>query len=154
MARRRHPDAPRTRGDCIDGPRPCPWVGCEYHLLLYIDGDGALFVARKRSVPGRRGAIDENATPEAQAMVDAWIDAALAVLERLEDSCALDVSDRGEHTCEEVAALSGVTKQFVNSLERSAMIKSAFNDELGPGSKALLRRVNDIRAEREEPEYE
>jgi hypothetical protein len=152
--RRRHPDAPGTRGDCIDGPRPCPWVGCEYHLLLYLDGDGALFVARKRSVPGRRAAIAEQATPEAQAMVEAWIDAALAVLEQLEDSCALDVADRGEHTCEEVAALSGVTKQFVNSLERSAMIKAAFNRALSADSRALLGRVNDIRAEREEPEYE
>lgn len=23
---------PRTRGECIDGPRPCPWVSCRYHL--------------------------------------------------------------------------------------------------------------------------
>jgi hypothetical protein len=26
-------DRPRTRGDCIDGPRPCPWVDCRHHLL-------------------------------------------------------------------------------------------------------------------------
>jgi len=23
---------PLTRGDCIDAPRPCPWVSCRYHL--------------------------------------------------------------------------------------------------------------------------
>ena len=23
---------PRTRGDCLAGPRPCPWTGCRYHL--------------------------------------------------------------------------------------------------------------------------
>lgn len=23
---------PKTRGDCIDGPRPCPWVSCRHHL--------------------------------------------------------------------------------------------------------------------------
>lgn len=23
---------PRTRGDCVDGPRPCPWTDCRYHL--------------------------------------------------------------------------------------------------------------------------
>jgi hypothetical protein len=27
---------PRTRGDCVDGPRPCPWVGCRYHLALDV----------------------------------------------------------------------------------------------------------------------
>jgi len=25
---------PRTRADCESGPRPCPWVGCRYHLAL------------------------------------------------------------------------------------------------------------------------
>lgn len=28
---------PRTRGDCIDGPRPCPWVGCQHHLALDVN---------------------------------------------------------------------------------------------------------------------
>ncbi len=23
---------PLTRGDCLDGPRPCPWAACRYHL--------------------------------------------------------------------------------------------------------------------------
>ncbi len=25
---------PRCRGECEDGVRPCPWVGCRYHLLF------------------------------------------------------------------------------------------------------------------------
>lgn len=24
--------APRTRGECIGIPRPCPFIGCRYHL--------------------------------------------------------------------------------------------------------------------------
>lgn len=27
-------EPPRTRRDCVDGPRPCPWVRCKHHLLL------------------------------------------------------------------------------------------------------------------------
>lgn len=23
---------PRTRADCINGPRPCPWTTCRHHL--------------------------------------------------------------------------------------------------------------------------
>jgi len=33
------PDRPRTRGDCVDGPRPCPWVGCRHHLYLEARGN-------------------------------------------------------------------------------------------------------------------
>jgi hypothetical protein len=36
------PARPRTRGDCVNGPRPCPWVGCRHHLYLHIDGRGAI----------------------------------------------------------------------------------------------------------------
>lgn len=25
---------PLTRGECVDGERPCPWVSCRYHLAL------------------------------------------------------------------------------------------------------------------------
>ena len=27
-------DAPKTRADCVGGPRPCPWISCRYHLGL------------------------------------------------------------------------------------------------------------------------
>jgi len=27
-------NAPKTRADCVDGPRPCPWISCRYHLGL------------------------------------------------------------------------------------------------------------------------
>ncbi|NOU27227.1 MAG: hypothetical protein HOO96_04900 [Polyangiaceae bacterium] len=26
------PVAPSTRGECMAGPRPCPWRACRYHL--------------------------------------------------------------------------------------------------------------------------
>jgi hypothetical protein len=25
-------DKPRTRADCVAGPRPCPWTACRHHL--------------------------------------------------------------------------------------------------------------------------
>ena len=27
---------PLTRGDCVDAPRPCPWVSCRHHLYLDV----------------------------------------------------------------------------------------------------------------------
>jgi len=30
------PEMPCTRGDCVDGPRPCAFVHCRYHLASKI----------------------------------------------------------------------------------------------------------------------
>ena len=32
---------PRTRGDCVSGPRPCPYVGCKYHLATDVTRYGS-----------------------------------------------------------------------------------------------------------------
>lgn len=39
------PQRPRTRGDCINGPRPCPWYGCRYHLGLDVTRSGRVIAA-------------------------------------------------------------------------------------------------------------
>lgn len=31
---------PRTRGECANVPRPCPWASCQYSLLVDIDAHG------------------------------------------------------------------------------------------------------------------
>jgi len=33
---------PRTRADCVDGPRPCPWAGCRYHLHVRVTNVGGI----------------------------------------------------------------------------------------------------------------
>ncbi|MFH2010317.1 MAG: hypothetical protein ABI333_27210, partial [bacterium] len=35
---------PTTRGECRQGPRPCPFVGCRHHLYLEVKPTGALTV--------------------------------------------------------------------------------------------------------------
>lgn len=30
-------ERPKTRADCVDGPRPCPFVGCRFSLYLDVD---------------------------------------------------------------------------------------------------------------------
>jgi hypothetical protein len=59
-------ERPKTRGDCVDGPRPCPWVGCRYSLYLDVNP--------------KNGVIKFNHP-------------ALEV-EELVESCALDVADK------------------------------------------------------------
>lgn len=35
---------PRTRGECVAGPRPCPHVVCHYHLWLDYKSSGSSIV--------------------------------------------------------------------------------------------------------------
>ncbi len=36
------PPRPVTRADCVDGPRPCPYVSCRHHLAITVLRSGAL----------------------------------------------------------------------------------------------------------------
>ena len=38
---------PRTRADCVNGPRPCPFVSCRHHLAIDITGRGSLRVDKR-----------------------------------------------------------------------------------------------------------
>ena len=83
---------PRTRGECSDGPRPCPWASCRYHLFVDIkEGSGALILNHK----GRD--IDE-----------------------LDESCSLDVADRGGVTLDRIGQLMGVSMERARQLETDA----------------------------------
>lgn len=97
-----HPDdgkrrLPLTRGECVDGPRPCPLVSCAHHL--YID------------VNERTGAIKFN-RPELQP-------------EDMTESCALDVADRGGATLEAVGSIMNVCRERVRQVENAALGKLA-----------------------------
>ncbi len=66
---------PKIRADCVDGPRPCPWIGCRYHLAITVDPE-------KGSVKETFPQLEIWANPEGEG---------LAVLESHVGTCALDV---------------------------------------------------------------
>ncbi len=89
---------PRTRADCVDGPRPCPWFSCRHHLGL--DLEDTL----------RAGQL-EPTLKVYQPEVDQ---------ENLE-TCSLDVAARGEHFLEEVGEIMGLVKERVRQIEIGAL---------------------------------
>jgi len=68
---------PRCRGDCAAVPRPCPFVGCRYNNYLHLTGAGHEKIVFPYLEPGE-----------------------------LENSCALDVAEMGQHTLEEIGDAS------------------------------------------------
>jgi hypothetical protein len=86
---------PKTRNECVDGPRPCPFVSCQHHL--YLD------------VSARTGAIKLN-FPD----LEVW---------EMNETCALDVADRGGTTLEDVGAIMNLTRERIRQVEVKALAK-------------------------------
>lgn len=82
---------PKTRGDCKDGPRPCPWVGCRYHMYLEVTEDGGL-------------------------RFSTWLQP-----EEMTESCVLDIADRGELEAVSVARVLGSCRQRIEQIEKKAV---------------------------------
>jgi hypothetical protein len=89
------PQRPRTRGECVHGIRPCPYV-CPYSLLYEVTERGGLKVLH----------------PDAHGDPDPDYDG---------PSCALDVADAGAHTLEEVAVALNISRERVRQLEDAGL---------------------------------
>lgn len=103
------PERPRTRGDCADGPRPCPWVSCRFHLYLDVKPSGAIRYNRPDIAP------DE--------------------LERMPETCALDVADRGGHSFAAIGSLYDLTRERIRQIVERALVR------LSPSMRALLEAM-------------
>jgi len=108
------PERPKTRGDCRDGLRPCPWVSCEHHLLIELGRPykhGRSYPSRhpglSLAVPGGRGRRAQLAPSSSEVLVEAWIDQAVELLWSMPETCSLDVAERGA-SAREVSELIGV----------------------------------------------
>ncbi len=88
-------EKPHAREECLEGPRPCPFVSCKHHLFI--------------DVSPRTGAIKLN-FPD----LEVW---------DMGESCALDVADRGGTTLEDVGAIMNLTRERIRQVEVKALAK-------------------------------
>lgn len=94
------PQRPRTRGDCVNSMRPCPWVGCRHHLFIDVNQSN--------------GSILFNFFDK-----EPW---------ELVPSCSLDVADKGGAlddggcTLEDIGKmLGGLSREAVRLIEKRAI---------------------------------
>ena len=88
-------ERPKTRGECVGGERPCPWVGCRHHLFLDVTNGGTSI-----TYPFPDSEPDE-----------------------LAHSCSLDVADDGGITLDDVGTILNVTRERIRQIEAKALRK-------------------------------
>ncbi len=88
-------ERPVQREDCQGHERPCPFVSCKHHL--YLD------------VSARTGAIKLN-FPD----LEVW---------EMNETCALDVADRGGATLEDVGGIMNLTRERIRQVEVKGLAK-------------------------------
>jgi hypothetical protein len=86
---------PRYRRDCINGIRPCIYVSCKHHLYLDVNP--------------QTGSVKINFPDK-----EIW---------ELEETCALDVADRGGITLEEVGEILNLTRERIRQVEVNGLRK-------------------------------
>ena len=96
-------ERPKTRGDCRDVMRPCPWVACKHHLYLDINPE--------------TGSIKIN-FPN----LEPW---------ELQHTCSLDVAERGGIVLEEVGEILNLTRERIRQVEVRGLLKIKFGSKLG-----------------------
>lgn len=90
---------PKSRAECVNGERPCPWVRCRYHAFLEVMWDGTV----KLNWPGR----------------EVW---------EIPETCTLDVSANSGQTLEEIGAILNITRERVRQVEKRALAKLQSRD--------------------------
>jgi hypothetical protein len=86
---------PKTRADCINGPRPCLFVSCKHNLYLDVNPE--------------TGSIKLNFPDK-----EIW---------ELPYTCALDVAEKGGITLEEVGEIMNLTRERIRQVETRGLIK-------------------------------
>lgn len=86
-------ERPKTRGECKDGPRPCPWVSCRHNTYIEIGKNGQIEYTYKDA--------EGNPIPVEDLKVS---------------NCSLDYADNGGATLEEVAEVLGMGFRDVSNV--------------------------------------
>lgn len=89
-------ERPKTRGDCLRMPRPCPFVSCRHHLCLDVMRDGSI----RLNFPA----------------LEVW---------ELRETCVLDIADRGPAKLHRASGALNITRQAVEAaVERALEVAS------------------------------
>jgi hypothetical protein len=101
---------PKARTECLTMARPCLFVSCRHHLYLDVNPE--------------TGSVKLNFPDK-----EVW---------ELEETCSLDVADRGGITLEEVGLIMNLTRERIRQVEVSGLEKLTEVPEEAVGLDAYI----------------
>ncbi len=104
---------PKTRAECVNGPRPCLFVSCKHNLYLDVNPE--------------TGSIKLN-FPDKE-------------IQELEHTCALDVAEKGGITLEEVGEIMNLTRERIRQVETRGLMKLREATETDPVPPAPIAKA-------------
>jgi hypothetical protein len=102
---------PKTRADCMNGPRPCLFVSCKHNLYLDVNPE--------------TGSIKLNFPDK-----EIW---------ELQYTCALDVAEKGGITLEEVGEIMNLTRERIRQVETRGLMKLREAAEAEPPARPPVK---------------
>lgn len=97
-------ERPKIRADCKGGPRPCPWIMCRWHAIWSLNDSSKPIL-----MPGEK--------PK-HPLMKKTDEEILARMDRLRQTCIMDVIDMGGVTLEEIGDnVLLVTRERVRQIE-------------------------------------
>lgn len=114
---------PRTRGECANIERPCPFVGCRSNLYLDVNEENGSI---KFNFPDKE---PEEVEPNR--------------------SCALDIAEHGGGTLEDISTLSNVTRERIRQIEGKALARIRKRAGLRSNDATRLREYCNVPNEAE-----
>jgi len=113
-------ERPQTRADCVDVPRPCPFVGCKHHLYLdYTKKTGNIRLNFPHLEPDQLPA---------------------------NGSCSLDVAEQGGVTLNVAGQMVNLTRERIRQVEAAALRKLRSPPTMGRAGNALSENVSALRS--------
>ncbi len=106
---------PRSRAECAGAQRPCMFISCKHHLYLDVNPS--------------TGSIKLNFPDK-----EVW---------ELDETCALDVADRGGITLEEVGTIMNLPRERIRQVETRGLLKLRAIAEDEPRTPGLESPLGD-----------
>ncbi len=96
-------ERPKIRQDCINGPRPCPWIMCRWHTIWMINDSSKPIIlgGQKPRHPIMKLSDDD----------------ILLMIANMKCTCLMDVMDQAGLILEDIGDILGMTRERVRQIQ-------------------------------------
>lgn len=110
---------PRKRIECIERPRPCPFISCYYHIASMLMEKKVKKALNTVTIVWEKLQHRSGAWFPDEDLDEYFID----MIFSLPETCVLDIADKGDGTLEEIGDSMMMTRERVRQIEGLGRVK-------------------------------